>query len=103
MAKKKKTQEQPGLKIDKVPAKGLDRSKMKKPVVVEKSGQPQIKDNLTDSPAAKLKDLPPIEKVKVSTDAPDNSPKVKPLPDAKAEIKTEAGVKTPSDFDPAAH
>jgi H+-transporting ATPase len=90
MAKKKKTQEQPGAKIAKVPAKGLDRSKMKKPVVVEKSGQPQIKDNLTDSSAAKLKDLPPIEMVKVSTDAPDNSPKVKPLREAKAEVKINA-------------
>ena len=75
MAKKKKTQEQPGAKIAKVPAKEPNKRKMKKPVVGEKPGQPQIKDNLTDSSAAKLKDLPPIEMAKVSTDAPDKSPK----------------------------
>ena len=94
MAKKKKTQEQPEAKKAKVPAKGLNIRKMKKPVVGEKPGQPQIKDNLTGSSAAKLKDLPPNEMIKVSTDVPDDSAKVKPLPEAKAELKT------PSDLTP---
>ena len=58
MAKKKKSQEQQGPKIAKFPAKGLDAGKIKKPVGEKKRGQPQGKDNLIESPAQKLKDLP---------------------------------------------
>ncbi|MGB8264511.1 MAG: plasma-membrane proton-efflux P-type ATPase [Dehalococcoidales bacterium] len=96
MAKKKKIQEQPRAKIAKVPASELNPRKMKKPVVGENPGQPQIKDNLTGSSAAKLKDLPPTEIAKVSTGASNKSPGVTPL----VEAKTEAESKTPSDLTP---
>jgi hypothetical protein len=65
-------------------------------VVGENPGQPQIKDNLTGSSAAKLKDLPPTEIAKVSTGASNKSPGVTPL----VEAKTEAESKTPSDLTP---
>ena len=96
MAKKKKIQEQPRAKIAKVPASELNPRKMKKPVVGENPGQPQIKDNLTGSSAAKLKDLPPTEIAKVSTGASNKSSGVTPL----VEAKTEAESKTPSDLTP---
>ena len=100
MAKKKKTQEQPGVKIAKVPAKRLNIRKTKKPVVGEKPCQTPIKDNLAGSSAAKPKDLPPTEMAKVSTDASNKSPGVKPSPEAKAEVKTDVESKTPSDLTP---
>ena len=58
MAKKKKSQEQQGSKIAKVPAKGLDVGKIKKTVGDKKRDQPQGKDNAIESTAQKLKDLP---------------------------------------------
>ena len=100
MAKKKITREQPVGKIAKIQTKEPSTRKMKKPVVGGKSDQSQIKDNLADSAAAKLKDLPPKEMAKVSADAPNKSPKVKPLSEAKTEVKTEAESKTPTDLTP---
>ena len=100
MAKKKKTQEQPGVKITKVPAKRLNIRKTKKPVVGEKPCQTPVKDNLAGLSAARPKDLPPTEMAKLSTDASNKSPGVKPSPEAKAEVKTDVESKTPSDLTP---
>ena len=58
MVKKKKSQEQQGSKIAKVPAKRLDVGKIKKTVGDKKRDQPKGKDNAIDSTAEKLKDLP---------------------------------------------
>ena len=100
MAKKKKTQEQSGAKPAKYSAKTPDTHKIKKTISDNKRGQLHSKDSVIESIAAKPKDLPPIEMAKVATDAPDNTPKVKPLPEAKAEVKIEAESTTPSDLTP---
>ena len=84
MAKKKKSQRtRRGSKIAKVPAKGQDAGKIKKPVSDKKRGQPQGKDNVIESPAQKLKDLPLPEIQKKPSGSTDDINKTEPQLEAK--------------------
>ena len=86
MAKKKKSQEQQGSKIAKVPAKGVDAVKIKKPAGDKKRDQPQGKDNVLESTIQKLKDLPLPEIQKKPSGSTDDLNKTEPQLKDKAKV-----------------